>query len=443
MSLNSASGVPAIDPTKPGDYPILLGDKLAAAGGKDEVDLSSFVNITYNHKSKSATSNQRTKITRSEVSQDLYHLTITDKAGNAEQTNLEYKYKGSVDPSLPVQGSDTRNLVLVFDPNRKAFILEPVGSSLNFNLRSAPGKSREVIEQYEQLHTLDDGGLDHASRDESDDENPGKADQNNPFDFRHFLPKADAENAKPTTTTTTASTTTTPDPHGAVSRADTPGKMPTKVAKPTKVDRTNLKPLPKPIKQQNTSSVQKPRPPKPTPTSTAPTSTSTKKQPKSAARVEPEDLSSESGPASDYDDDDRNEPQREESNKATASPSSNIIVDGDLIIDMGSPPSRPTFKVNPAHFSSNNSSANEADDDDEDEEEFEDLRLPSPARQAEPPSVPVPPVDTHKGEDEDDEDALAAEMEAAFEEEASRTQNIQQTQRYVSSEDESEVSEEE
>lgn len=443
MSLNSASGAPAIDPTKPGDYPILLGDKLAGGGGgKDEVDLSSFVNITYNHKSKSATANQRTKLTRSEVSQDLYHLTITDKAGNAEQTNLEYKYKGSVDPSLPVQGPDTRNLVLVFDPNRKAFILEPVSTSLNFNLRSAPGKNREVIEQYEQLHTLDDGGLDHASRDESDDENPGKADQDNPFDFRHFLPKGDAENAKPTQTTA-ASTTTTPD-HSAASRADTPGKKPTKAAKPAKVDKAkNLKPLPKPIKQQKTNSLQKPRPPKPAPTSTAPTSTSTKKQPKSAVRVEPEDLSSESAPASDYDDDDRNERQREESNKATASPSSNIIVDGDLIIDMGSPPSRPTFKVNPAHFSSNNSSANEADDDDEDEEEFEDLRLPSPARQAEASSAPVPPVDTQKGEDEDDEDALAAEMEAAFEEEASRTQNIQQTQRYVSSEDESEVSEEE
>lgn len=437
MSLNTASAAPAIDPTKHAEYPIILGDKLA---GKD-VDLSTFVNITYNHKSKSATANQRTKITRSSVSQDLYNLTITDKAGNAEQTTLEYKYKGSVDPSLPVQGSDTRNLVLVFDPVRKAFVLESVGTSLNFNLRSAPGKNREVIDQYEQLHTLDDG-LDHASRDESDDENPGKADQDNPYDFRHFLPKADAENdAKPA-----ASTMTTPDPHGAVSsRADTPLVKPAKVAKPAKVDKTNLKPLPKP-RQQNASSQQRPKQaPKSTPTSTAPTTTATKKQPKSAERVEPEDLSSESAPPSDYDDDDgRGEPQME-SNKASASPNSNLIYDGDLIIDMGSPPSRPTFRVNPAHFSSNNSSANEADGD-EDEEEFEDLRLPSPARQghAEIPSAPVPPVDTHKGgEDEDDEDALAAEMEAAFEEEASRTQNIQQTQRYVSSEDESEVSEEE
>lgn len=185
----SASAPPAgmmVDPTKQGDYPILLGDRLA----KKEGTAATFINITYNHKSKSATPNQRTKITRSPTSQDIYNLTITDKAGNAEQTTLEYKYKGSIDPSVPVQGSEARNLVLVFDPNRKAFILEPVSTSLNFNLRAAPGKNKDVIEQYEQLHTLGDDG-DHASRDESDDEKPEDADQDNPYDFRHFLKSLD------------------------------------------------------------------------------------------------------------------------------------------------------------------------------------------------------------------------------------------------------------
>ena len=93
----SASAPPAgmmIDPTKQGDYPILLGDQLAK---KEKGDSSTFISITYNHKSKSATANQRAKITRSPTSQDIYNLTITDKAGNAEQTSLEYKYKGSID----------------------------------------------------------------------------------------------------------------------------------------------------------------------------------------------------------------------------------------------------------------------------------------------------------------------------------------------------------
>ncbi|KAH8695373.1 RNA polymerase II transcription elongation factor-domain-containing protein [Talaromyces proteolyticus] len=414
MSLGSGT---LIDPSKPGEYPILLGDKLARKGS---VGGSSFVNITYNHKSKSATPNQRTKITRSSVSQDIYNLTITDKAGNAEQTTLEYKYKGSVDPSLPVQNLETRNLVLVFDANRKAFILEPVGTNLNFNLRSAPGKNKEAIDQIEQLHTLDDDA-DHASRDETDDESQESADRDNPYDFRHFLPKPNVESSKPT-----LSTTTTPDPHGAVSRIDTP------VTRPTKVEKTNPKTLPK--ARQQTNLLHKPKQGlKSAPMSTAPATSATKKRPpKSAERVESEDLSSESAPS----DDEQAEPQLD-SNKSTASPSSNIIIDGDLIIDMGSPPSRPSFKVNPAHFSSNNSSANEADDDDEEEEDIEDLRLPSPARQ----DTTAPSTDA-KGEDEDDEDALAAEMEAAFEEEASRTQNMQQTQRYIS-EDESEVSEEE
>jgi hypothetical protein len=137
--------------------------------------------------------------------------------------------------------------------------------------------------------------------------------------------------------------------------------------------------------------------------------------------------------------------------KPEASPSSNVVYDGDLIIDLGSPPSRPSFQINPAHFSSNNSSANEADDDedddDEEEEEIEDLRLPSPSHNTTGGSGDVGIAQqktalerAHDGEAED-VDALEAEMEAAFEEEEARTR---QSQQYMApSDDESEVSEEE
>lgn len=424
----SASGPPTgmmIDPTKQGEYPILLGDQLA---GKDGANGTTFINITYNHKSKSATANQRTKITRSPLSPDIYNLAITDRAGNAEQTMLEYKYKGSIDPDMPVQGSEARNLVLVFDPNRKAFILESVSSSLHFNLRSAPGKNKEVIEQYEQLHTLGDDG-DHASRDESDDEKPGDADQDNPYDFRHFLPKPDAEKSKPT-----ASTTTTPDLHGVASSANTPAMQPTKIEK--------TKPSAPPRPRQQTNPLRQPkRAPKAGPTGTAPAAKAkAKAQPKSAPRVAPEDDDIIISDAGQSDGEEYNQKQQKQS-QAAPSPSSNLIVEGDLIIDMGSPPTRPTFKVNPAHFSSSNNSVNGTDEDEnEDEnedEEIEDLRLPSPARQ----NVVAPAEEEE--ENDEDEDALAAEMEAAFEEEASRTQSLQQTQQYVPSDDESEVSEEE
>jgi hypothetical protein len=168
----------------------------------------------------------------------------------------------------------------------------------------------------------------------------------------------------------------------------------------------------------------------------------TKPVPRSAPRLEdaPESPRSEE------------EDFRAASNKLAGSPSSNIIIDGDLIIDMGSPPpSRPTFKVNPAHFSSNNTSANEADADGEDDDEIEVLRLPSPARKAGTGSTGNLLIDEAYEEGGEDDDGLAAEMEAAFEESAreeeeARSQQLQQHQQHLyreASEDESEVSEEE
>ena len=80
---------------------------------------------------------------------------------------------------------------------------------------------------------------------------------------------------------------------------------------------------------------------------------------------------------------------------------------------------------------------------------MEDFRLPSPARNTQPQtSAPAPaaPAPVDEGEEEDEDDPLAAEMEAAFQEAAIEERTHQyshNTQRYVQSDDESEVSEEE
>ncbi|KAJ9223186.1 RNA polymerase II transcription elongation factor-domain-containing protein [Paecilomyces variotii] len=421
MSTLAASATPPpsgllIDPTKQAEYPILLGDKLS---GKDGTKETRFINITYNHKSKSATPHQRSVITRSSSSPDIYKLTVTDKAGNAEQTTLTYSYEGSVDPASPVSQSDTRNLVLVFDPARKAFILEPVSSQLNFNLRSAPGKTeKQVSEQYPQLpvlHEDDQPSADEPSRENaSEDEDPGAADESNPYDFRHFLPKANAEAEK-----NAISSSTTPDPHNVPTKVSTPSLPATKPPAPS-IRRS--KPQTNPLRQQK-------RAPKPAQTIKA---TEDKPKPEPASKAKPDHLVSDSAPSDE-------EPSQPTSAKPAASPNSNIIIDGDLIIDMGSPPpSRKPFIVNPTHFSSNNTSANEADDDGDDEEDIEDLRLPSPAS----PSRNAQPEQAN--DEVEDDDALAAEMEAAFEESAREEEARRQQQQYaVASDDESEVSEEE
>src|SRR3954451_25343667 len=91
-----------IDPTKQAEYPIVLGERLA-----QRLDTKTLVNINYNYKSKSATPQHRSTITPSQ-SQDLYDLSVTDKAPNADHT-LAWSYTGSEDPS------SEQNLVLVFD----------------------------------------------------------------------------------------------------------------------------------------------------------------------------------------------------------------------------------------------------------------------------------------------------------------------------------------
>lgn len=398
-----------IDPTKPAEYPIVLGERLANS------DLSRLINVNYNYKTKAATPQQRATISRSSQSSDLYDLSVTDKAPSADHT-LTYSYKGSEDPAAE------RNLVLIFDPDRKVFVLEPVSTKLNFNLRSAPGKSeKQVLEQYEQLRIVEGeehttSGDDRNTVTTSDDEGP--ADESNPYDFRHFLPKQGAENVKP------ASGHSTPEPV-STSRANTPFMLATKPAG---------KPMSRPQKQANPlretkRSAKPPASANPPKQAEPPTQQSTRTDPPEPAYHR--DSISDAGTAS---------------QQSVHSPDSNIIVDGDLIIDMGSPPPTRAFKVDASFFSSNNTPTDDPEDDGDGDEEMGDFRLPSPAGHTKPTSAPAAAPD---GDDMDEEDLLAAEMEAAFEEsareeEARSQQYSHAASRYnVASDDESEVSEEE
>lgn len=409
-----------IDPSKQAEYPIVLGERLASD------PRTQLINVNYNYKTKSSTPQQRSTITRSDRSRDRYNLSVTDKAPSADHT-LTYAYQGSEDPDAE------RNLVLVFDPDRKVFVLEPVTTKLNFNLRSAPGKTeKQVLEQYEQLRISheDDhtSGEDRNAENTSEDEGP--PDDSNPYDFRHFLRKEGAEDVKP------PSVHTTPEPVNT-SKANTPVIGATKPAP---------KPMPRPKKQANplretkrlakAPAAKKPPPPKAT--AEPPNPPVTRAEPPE----QPDEFHSSLSDAG----------TGSASQQTVQSPNSNIIIDGDLIIDMGSPPpSRPAFKVNPAYFSSNNTPTDDHDDDGDDG--MGEFRLPSPARNTHPaPSAPAEPTPEAAGghqEEEEDDDGLAAEMEAAFEEnyreeEAQGHQYGQHTGQYnAASDDESEISEEE
>lgn len=415
MTTSALSRNGLIDPSKHAEYPIVLGDRLS---GKVNGQQSRLINIKYNHKSKSAIGRQQSTITRSSKGRDTYNLTIADTTPNAENTST-YSYEGSIDPTL--QGSASRqSLVLVFDPDRKAFVLEPVSAQLNFNLHSSSAKpGKQGADRYTQLRTLqnekDGSGNGRVSESTAGGESP--ADESNPYDYRHFLPKPNGPGDMPT------SKIATPDPQSEASKTNSPLTPATK--KPTSSLKRKSKPQANPLRQNKS----------PTKLTNKGASPALKPDPKAPTPSHGEDA------------DDLNLSQ-----KPAPSPGSNIIVDGDLIIDMGSPPpSRPTFKVNPADFSSNNTPLNTG----EIEDDIEDLRLPSPAEHSgQPPPTEraeatqgAPP----KADEGEDDDELAAEMEAAFEqsareEEEARSQRSQQQAsqpRRVPSDDESEVSEEE
>ncbi|KAI2793183.1 hypothetical protein POX_b03233 [Penicillium oxalicum] len=404
-----------IDPTKQAEYPIVLGDRLA-----NESNLDRLINVNYNYKSKSATPQQRSTITRSSQSRDLYDLSVTDKPSNADHT-LTYSYLGSEDPS------GDQSLVLVFDPERKVFVLEPVSTKLNFNLRSAPGKTeKQVLEQYEQLRISQEGdrtsGEDRNGGNVTEDEGP--ADESNPYDFRHFLPKEGAEDTRP------ASRNSTPEPTNT-SKANTPVLPPSRpVAKPApqpKAPKASANPLREVKRAQKPPARPKAVQEKPAERALEQVSNREPLAEQEESRLSVSDAGTANG-----------------SQQSVQSPGSNIIIDGELIIDMGSPPPRRAFKVNPSFFSSNNT-PNDDEEAHESEEEMESFRLPSPARETQPPLTG--PADT--GDDlEDDDDALAAEMEAAFE--ASAREEEARGHQYgggnyfmTAGSDESEVSEEE
>ncbi|KAL4800453.1 RNA polymerase II transcription elongation factor-domain-containing protein [Aspergillus venezuelensis] len=443
MAASALSTSGMIDPTKQAEYPIILGERLARKANEPS---SKLINIQYNYKTKAATSQQRSVITKSPQSRDHYNLTITDKAPSAEQNVLTYAYQGSVDPAQSASDSQEHNLVLVFDATRKAFVLEPVSAQLNFNLRSAPAKTeKQVLQQYPQLRTLQDDG--NTSGDDASGNDDGPADDDNPYDFRHFLAK-DKDNLDDAKS---RSGNATPEPYAGPSKASTPLVAASRPAlSPRSRPKTQTNPLRQKKPVTDSSRASKAAPAKSTPKSPTRVAEKQGKNLKEKKKLEkeeePDEIVFESIKSSPSD----TGTGVVSSQKSVPSPGSNIIIDGDLIIDMGSPPPARPFKVNPAHFSSNNTPANNDEEEEEDGyEDIEDLRLPSPVpttqKQTPIPDIQVEDDNDGAEEEEDEDDLLAAEMEAAFEEEAQNQQaqaHIPQHQ-YVLSDDESEISEEE
>ncbi|KAF5656472.1 ell-associated factor [Fusarium heterosporum] len=119
----AASGL--IDPTKTGNYPVILGDALL---GKTSNEI--FTGIKYNHKptlsSDSAPNSARLKPSVPGKTTS-YDLSYTDN-------DEKYAFTGT-------RNTDSGQYVLYFDPSREAFILDLVDSTFNMNVTRLPGNA--------------------------------------------------------------------------------------------------------------------------------------------------------------------------------------------------------------------------------------------------------------------------------------------------------------
>ncbi|KAK3311379.1 RNA polymerase II transcription elongation factor-domain-containing protein [Chaetomium strumarium] len=112
-----------IDPTKAGQYPVILSDALLGKASNE-----TYTGIRYNHRptlsSDSAPSTARLKRSAKDES---YNLGFDDQGD-------KYQYNG-------VRTHDDGNYVLIFDPTRKAFVLHRVDSTFHMNITRTPTES--------------------------------------------------------------------------------------------------------------------------------------------------------------------------------------------------------------------------------------------------------------------------------------------------------------
>ena len=442
-ALHASRPLGSFELNKPGEYPIVLGASLQGTPG-------SLTNIRYNWQPKSGLQGSSSKLT---TEHGGYHLTVAAEALGA--STFSYEGHNRADKESPDP------LVLVLDEKRSTFMLERVSNAIDFNLASGSSQTADEVRKHPQLPT----NRKHATKAASQNLDDDIPDASNPYDFRNFLSEA-KDNAEKAAvhgnntplpgSRTPMSGFASPVPGATRFSASTPQARPsTPVVKKAK--------LSEPIKRPRNDSPRK---------TTKPQHAASNKTTSSWRQVQP--LSQER--ISDSSDDEmsdtitvkaRNPPTTSHHKSHTHArnvsdtsfgKSPHIVVnDGDLEIDMGSPPDanrgRKRERLDPEAFRSHTGTptvdqspmplsrkedVRMKDVGSEEDEDVDELELGSPrtsrmsmtggsasASVLEPEStsagykdvdrVPTPSGQTM--EEEEDDDLLAQELEAAMEEE--------------------------
>lgn len=477
-ALHTTRPAGCFDLRKPGDYPIVLGKSLQGSDTTDQ-----FLSLRYNWQPKYGFSSGSTSLFQTT---DGYRLTVN---GTNEHHEPLFKYSGHNRPIPSDKSEKPSALALVYDKADSVFKLELISKSVDLDLDSTSSQTIDVRRHPKLPGSIVKKGGDQLNGDNRSSNDDDTPDPTNPFDFRNFLEEA-KENAEKSShamgsktpipgSRTPISGFASPIPGATRFKASTPQFHATSSPAPKrrKTDEQKASRLASPLRQRPAQKKRK--------------ALEESRQPLSKDRISDSDdelsdtivVKSTSTP-------NQSRPTGHNRNISGGfGRSPHIVVnDGDLEIDMGSPPQqargRPRDRINPDAFRSHTgtpvmgTSSNkirlsddlETDDPPRDHSEdgdIEELELGSPrtaglsvhgSRSAsiiEPRScsvhehAPTPPNQA----DDDNDDLLAAELEAALEEEDKEASSAEQAQGYglgitgaaptAADDDESEVSEEE
>lgn len=323
---------PAMQPSRPtglvdfrkhAEYPIVLGDSLK----DDPASAEQLIDLRYNWQPKVGLKDFESTLRKHE---DGYRLIANDTTSS----DTAYRYAGH-DRQLRSNGDKMESFALVFDKKRSVFVLESITHSIDLNLDAAASQSKDDIRRRPQLSKV---SLDSSTSKKAQDDD--EADPNNPFDFRNFL-----DEAKETVEKANGS-------KSPILGARTPmSGFASPAAGPTRFTPTVSQALPKDSHHKATQNKIKSDPPKRKPKPAQerkPATTRQPNQPLSNERISDSDdelsdapVIKESKPAATAATAPPPAPSKGHSRNISANigASPHIVVnDGDLEIDMGSPP---------------------------------------------------------------------------------------------------------
>ena len=172
-----------VDIKRPAEYPIVLGDSLRNSNNSHQ-----FLNLRYNWQPKSGLPTAKSSLKPTDSG---FRLSIKEQDGSHDPA---FTYAGHARASADTKKKESM-FALIFDQKESVFKLEAIAKSIDLNLVTTTSKSvepRKLPKLAKLLAKQVDQAVngDHSSP--LDDEAP---DSSNPFDFRNFLAEA-KENAE-------------------------------------------------------------------------------------------------------------------------------------------------------------------------------------------------------------------------------------------------------